>query len=129
MNKEIEDTVSKSSISLQHKNQTQKEAMISQPKRNLPWSKVGSDLFEYKGKHHLVMVDYYSGFFEWTPAVKCFLCSECTDHPMYKMPDVCHLTLPKIPYIMERHHCPSTQHSLYFCQHWGNYKESSIFIN
>lgn len=34
--------------------------MIIQPIPALPWSKVGTDLFELDGNNYLVMVDYYS---------------------------------------------------------------------
>ena len=29
-----------------------------------PWAKVGADLFEFQGQHYLLLVDYYSNFFE-----------------------------------------------------------------
>ena len=29
-----------------------------------PWEKVGTDLFEFKNKSYLIMVDYYSNFWE-----------------------------------------------------------------
>ena len=38
-----------------------------QPVPELPWSKVGTDLFEVNGFHYLIMVDYYSNFIEVSP--------------------------------------------------------------
>lgn len=29
-----------------------------------PWQVVGTDLFEYNDKHYIIMVDYFSNFFE-----------------------------------------------------------------
>ena len=34
----------------------------NQPDR--PWAKIGSDLFEFNGAHHLLSVDYYSKWIE-----------------------------------------------------------------
>lgn len=34
---------------------------------DLPWSKVGTDLFEHEGNLYIIMVDYYSNFFEVAP--------------------------------------------------------------
>ena len=42
----------------------QKEPMICQPIPELPWQFVGTDLCEFEGKQYLVLVDYYSDFFE-----------------------------------------------------------------
>jgi transposase InsO family protein len=67
MNKQIEDVVSKCSVCLTYKNKPAKEPMIMQPVPELPWSKVGTDLFEVDGFHYLIMVDYYSNFIEVSP--------------------------------------------------------------
>lgn len=67
MNGEIEDIVSKCSACLTQRNKPQKEPMIIQPLPTLPWSKVGTDLFELGGNNYMVMVDYYSNFIEVSP--------------------------------------------------------------
>ena len=67
MNKQIEDMVSRCSACLTQRNKPAKEPMIIQPIPTLPWSKVGTDLFEHEGNHYLVMVDYYSNFIEVAP--------------------------------------------------------------
>ena len=41
--------------------------MTIHPLPSLPWNKVGTDLFEYKGSHYLILVDYYSNFIEVAP--------------------------------------------------------------
>jgi hypothetical protein len=64
MNKQIEDVVSRCSACLVHSNKPQKEPMVIQPIPQLPWSKVGTDLFEINGCHYLIVVDYYSNFIE-----------------------------------------------------------------
>lgn len=47
------------------KNQLQRaEPMIPTPLPELPWQKVGTDLFQWKKHHYLIIVDYYSRYIE-----------------------------------------------------------------
>ena len=47
------------------KTQTQyAEPMISTQFPTLPWQRVGTDLFEYKGMHYLLVIDYFSRYIE-----------------------------------------------------------------
>ena len=49
------------------KEQTQRaEPLIPTPLRDLPWQRVGTDLFEWKGLSYLLVVDYYPRFIEVT---------------------------------------------------------------
>ncbi|XP_046863366.1 uncharacterized protein LOC124457124 [Xenia sp. Carnegie-2017] len=64
MNLEIEAEVRKCEICDAHKSHQQKESLQSHTVPHRPWSKVGADLFELNGRSYLLMVDYYSGFFE-----------------------------------------------------------------
>lgn len=64
MNKQIEDVVSRCSACLTHRNKPQREPMMIHPIPSLPWSKVGTDLFELDNRHFLILVDYYSNFIE-----------------------------------------------------------------
>ena len=48
---------------LQYRN-PHKEPMLSTELPEYPWQKVGSDLFELKGVHYLLVVDYFSHFVE-----------------------------------------------------------------
>ena len=46
-------------------NQIQRsEPMLPTPLPELPWQKVGTDLFQWKNSHYLIMVDYYSRYIE-----------------------------------------------------------------
>lgn len=46
------------------RNRNQKEPMIAHEIPDRPWQKLGSDLFEHKGKTYLLIVDYYSKYIE-----------------------------------------------------------------
>ena len=64
MNAEVKDYVSKCSVCNAMKPEQSREPMIPHEIPNRPWSKVGTDLFEYDSKHYIVMTDYYSNWFE-----------------------------------------------------------------
>ena len=63
MNTDIEELVNQCDICLQHRNSLPKEPMIPHQTPTRPWSKVGTDLFEFCGKPYLLM-DYYSSYIE-----------------------------------------------------------------
>ena len=61
MMSQIEDTVSKcNTCAIHNSNRNRREPMISSELPNRPSAKVGADLFELKGKHYLLTIDYYS---------------------------------------------------------------------
>ena len=64
MSRDIHDTVAKCATCLTHRHKNQKEPMIPHAIPARPWQKLGSDVFEHKGKPYLVVVDYYSKFIE-----------------------------------------------------------------
>ena len=61
---QIEDIVSTCSVCNTYLRSNTKEPMIPQEVPSRPWAQVGADLFEIKGQHFLLLIDYYSGFIE-----------------------------------------------------------------
>ena len=64
MSKQITEMVSKCSLCLEHRNSQCKESMLPHEIPDRPWSKLGADLFELHQENYLLLVDYYSNFFE-----------------------------------------------------------------
>lgn len=64
INKEIEEMIKKCSVCLENQKQNAKEPMKSHEIPRLAWMKVGADLFSFKGKEFVVVMDYYSKFIE-----------------------------------------------------------------
>ena len=64
MNSDIAKICSECSICNRHKNNNQHEPLIQHEIPERPWQKVGIDLFEYKTKDYVLVVDYYSKFIE-----------------------------------------------------------------
>ena len=62
MNSQIEDTVSKCSTCLQHRNANHREPLQPHQLPSRPWQRVATDLFDWKGHAHLIVVDYYSRY-------------------------------------------------------------------
>ncbi|XP_062599483.1 uncharacterized protein K02A2.6-like [Saccostrea cucullata] len=64
INAEITDVVSKCSICLENRNSHTKEPMKISEIPDLPWKAVGTDLFHWNNNNYLMVVDYYSRYFE-----------------------------------------------------------------
>ena len=61
MRKDIEDRVSGRAVCESYQPDQQREPIISHEIPTRPWEKVDCDLSDFKNKHFLVCVDYYSG--------------------------------------------------------------------
>ena len=64
INVEIVDMISNCSTCTDNRNSQQRETLIPHVKPDLPWEKVGIDLFTLFNKDYVLIVDYYSKFFE-----------------------------------------------------------------
>lgn len=64
MNLEIENFVSKCSICQKYAKSNIKEPLILHKIENIPWYKLGMDIYELYGENYLLLVDYYSKYVE-----------------------------------------------------------------
>jgi hypothetical protein len=62
INAAIDDVVSTCETCQTNCNANQRENLQSHPVPSRPWQQIGTDLFEWKGKPHLIIVDYYSRY-------------------------------------------------------------------
>ena len=62
MMKEIEQVVLKCSLCNQYANMQPREPLMVHEVPGQPWMKVSGDLFEFKGAHYLLCVDYFSKY-------------------------------------------------------------------
>ena len=62
MNSQTEELVSNCSTCLHHANANQREPLHPHEIPSRPKQKVGTDLFDWNGKPHLIVVDYYSPY-------------------------------------------------------------------
>lgn len=64
INNDIYNMVSNCDTCLKYRNANPKEELKSHEIFDLPWYKVGCDLFEFDKRMYLIVVDYYSKYFE-----------------------------------------------------------------
>ena len=62
LGKQVEDKVSRCQTCQSFRNIPNNEPLISHNITDIPYHKVGIDLFEYKHEHYLIIVDYYSKY-------------------------------------------------------------------
>ena len=62
INSAIDDLVSKCSTCQQHQRSNQREPLIPQEVPERPWVTVAADIFYYKGRDYLLVVDYFSKY-------------------------------------------------------------------
>ena len=67
MSSEVKDFILKCDICRSVDNHQQKETLISHDVPDRPWAKVGVDLFTFNQTNYLIIVDYFSGFWEIDP--------------------------------------------------------------
>ncbi|XP_061716623.1 uncharacterized protein K02A2.6-like [Cydia pomonella] len=67
MSRDVERAVRRCRTCAQHAPAPQREPMVPHLIPGIPWAKVGSDIFEYKSKNYLLLVDYFSNFVEVCP--------------------------------------------------------------
>ena len=64
MNSDLKDYISKCSICRTTSYSQQKGSLKSHDVPDRPWAKVATDLFSFREKDYLILVDYYSNFWE-----------------------------------------------------------------
>ena len=62
INADITNMVSNCSACLENRRYRQKEPLIAHEVPTAPWHKVGMDLFSFKGRDYLLVVDYFSNY-------------------------------------------------------------------
>ncbi|CAH2226702.1 jg3211, partial [Pararge aegeria aegeria] len=67
MSRDVEQKVRTCAACAEHAARPARESMISHSIPNLPWRKVGSDIFLFRQKYFLILVDYFSNFIEVSP--------------------------------------------------------------
>lgn len=67
MSRDVERLVRNCTACAEHASKPPREPMIPHAVPNIPWSKVGSDIFEINKKYFLILVDYFSNYMEVCP--------------------------------------------------------------
>ena len=64
MSAEVKEFVLQCDVCRTNENKQQKEPLTSQEPTDRPWERVGTDIFTLNGKDYLLLVDYFSNFWE-----------------------------------------------------------------
>ena len=93
MSRDIKEEVLKCDFCRTYDNNQPKETLQSHEVLDRPWAKDGVDLFTLNDRNYLIMVDYFSGFWEVDPLentkAKAVIRKMKTQFARYGIPDVC----------------------------------------
>ena len=64
MSQDIENLISKCAVCQESRKSNQKEPLHPHEVPTRPWSKLAADIFQFENEQYLLIVDYYSEFFE-----------------------------------------------------------------
>lgn len=67
MSRDVERTVRRCAACAARAHRPTREPLMPHAIPDLPWQKVGSDIFQHAGKYFLILVDYYSNYIEVNP--------------------------------------------------------------
>lgn len=67
MSRDVERKVRQCRVCAESRARPQREPMIPHTIPQLPWNKIGSDIFEYSKKSYLILTDYFSNYVEVCP--------------------------------------------------------------
>jgi len=65
MNSQLKQFISSCQVCQSIQRNNPKESLMSHSIPDRPWSKIKANLFEFKGEHYLVLVDWYSDWIEF----------------------------------------------------------------
>ena len=68
---DINDLVSSCGTCQEYRNKQSSEPLIYHEIPDVPWTKIGTDLFHVAGKHFLILVDYTSNYFDISELPNC----------------------------------------------------------
>lgn len=67
MNSDIENYIQNCQTCLKYRKSNTPQPLMPHEIPDLPWQKVGADIFQFESKYYVLIVDYYSEYFEVAP--------------------------------------------------------------
>ena len=121
VNNDIEQVVNSCDICLESRNMHAKEPMLTSVIPEYPFQIVGTDLFHWDGQEYIIVVDYYSRFWEIERLRK-------TDSSVIVQKLKAVFSLYGIPKVVRSDNGPQYSSKLFesFAQNWGFLHETSI---
>ncbi|XP_062569484.1 uncharacterized protein LOC134231537 [Saccostrea cucullata] len=110
MSTDITNKVLECGVSLERRNSNPNEPLISHDIPDYPWETIATDLFTWNNQEYLLVVDYYSRYFEVEKLHKTTNCSQYIIEKMKK--------------IFSRHGIPRKVDN---CRQWSTIRKPGFF--